>query len=71
MRKMKNMPTAKVHEIGPACEKYKVEFTKEGAFWVSKIKGSVVLTYKQEGACKRNMERHLTAHNGYYAKLYD
>lgn len=54
----------------PACERLKVKFAKEGGFWVSKINDTVVLTYKQEGACKRNTEKYLTAHDGYYAKLY-
>ena len=54
----------------PTCEKFQVEFVKEGGFWKSKIKGVTVLTYKQEGTCRRNTERHLTQHDGYYAKLY-
>lgn len=51
-----------------ACEQFKVEFVKSGGMWQSKIKGVVVLTQKQEGACKRNTEKYLTAHDGYYAQ---
>lgn len=54
----------------PVCKKLGVEFVCEDGFWKSKIGGAVVLTYKQEGACKRNTEKHLTRHDGYYAKLY-
>ncbi len=64
------MTDAANKDIASACEKHQVEFVKEGGMWVSKIKGRVVLTYKQEGACWRNTEKNLTRHNGYYAKLY-
>jgi hypothetical protein len=54
----------------PTCGQLGVKFCKEAGFWVSKINGQTILTYKQEGACKRNTEKFLNAHNGYYRRCY-
>jgi hypothetical protein len=52
------------------CEKFNVKFAKTGGFWQSTIRGQVVITRKQEGSCRRNTEKFLTAHDGYYARLF-